>query len=211
MKKIAKRLIGLYLGIVMIFSSSLFVFGQTQSEDVFADQYSETISIDGVTYDYYYTYDIDGNRVVELYDNNTNKTSTIVNDENRGIITENGVTIATIDDIDQTKQSGKKLAASSSWKKESSGTKKISWAKGTSTAAVAAALAAGLGVSGGSLIAIMGLSALGVLAGSTSGGTITWTKYARTRTARKPERKLVWSFKASTGDKYGPYTIMLSQ
>ena len=211
MKIYFRRLIGLFLGIIMTISSSIIVFGQTASNDVYADQYSETISIDGVKYNYYYSYDADGNRVIELYDNSTNKTSTIVNDENRGIITENGVTIATIDDIQQTKQSSKKLAASSSWKKESSGTKKISWAKGTSTAAVAAALAAGLGVSGGSLIAIMGLTALGVLAGNASGGTITWTKYVRTRTARKPERKLVWTFKASTGDKYGPYTIMLSQ
>ena len=55
------------------------------------------------------------------------------------------------------------------------------------------------------VIAAMGTTALGVLAASSGGGTVNvelqWF-YAPFVT---PQYRYIWSFKASTGDKYGPY------
>lgn len=212
MKKRSERLIGIAMALVLVLVSIIPVFAQSQTSDPYSNHYSETLRIDGSVYTYTYSYDDSGNRVVTLNNVQSDSINTIIVDKKSGIIQSNEKTIGTIEESSSNTSSVRKAAASSSsWKKESSGTKRISWAKGTTTAAVVAAIAAGLGVTSGSVLLVMGATALGVLAGSTSGGTITWTKYARTRTARKPERKLVWSFKASSGDKYGPYTIMLSQ
>jgi hypothetical protein len=97
---------------------------------------------------------------------------------------------------------------SDSWVYFGSGSNRISWAKGTTTAVAAAVIAvplAGLGAAG--VIAAMGLGALGVLAASSVGGTVSTTIY-KFNSPFINQFRYDWSFTASTGDYYEVYTYL---
>lgn len=83
---------------------------------------------------------------------------------------------------------------------------KISWKLGTTVSVVAGALAVylpSLGAAG--VIAAMGSGSLSILASAATGGTLNvkyeWYQVGITT----PQYRYYWSFKASTGDTYGPY------
>ena len=73
---------------------------------------------------------------------------------------------------------------------------------------LAATIAAAVGSIGGvAVIAAMGLSALSVIAASSSGGVVTATVY-KLNSNITHQYRYVWSFTASTGDYYGLYTTL---
>ncbi len=92
------------------------------------------------------------------------------------------------------------------WKKCGSKTKRITWAKGTKTAIIAAVIGAALGgaATGRMIFAAMGAAALSTLAAQRTGGKISYTLY-KSKVGKYMRYKWVWKFKASTGDSYGPY------
>ena len=205
MKKNTRSFIGILLAFALILCSGINSFAKTKSNDQIASSVSESINIDNNRYKYTYSYDKSGNRIVDIYNYSNGNSETIKYDENRGIITQNGETIATVDNIEQSEASSLIKAGSNTWKKSSSGSKYISWAKGTSAgvigAIIGAVIGAAIGGPGGAGIGAL----IGALPGSVTGGTISWTTY--TRSSGSPKKKVVWKFKASPGDVYGPYTF----
>ena len=108
--------------------------------------------------------------------------------------------------VEKTKDNGLQPYATDGWETLSNETHYVSWAKGTTVAVVAGVIAiylGSLGVAG--VIAAMGTGALSILAASAIGGTVylklQWFQAAFVA----PQYRYLWSFKASTGDKYGTY------
>ena len=82
----------------------------------------------------------------------------------------------------------------------------ITWGKGISTAALAASISVVLGFLGpAGVIAAMGTSAVGVIAAGAIGGTVNVELQMYQLPLVAPQYRYIWSFKASTGDFYGPY------
>ena len=205
MKTRFRRFIGILLILVLVMSSSISALAKQQDYDSSATKVSESVKINNNKYKYTYSSDESGNQVVNVYDYNSGEKTTIKYDERRGIITKDGETIGTVKTIDQSQPSSLNKAGSSTWKKVSSGSKYISWAKGTSAgvigAIVGAVIGAAIGGPGGAGIGAL----IGALPGTVTGGTVSWNTY--TRSSGNPKKKVVWKFKASTGDVYGPYTF----
>lgn len=71
----------------------------------------------------------------------------------------------------------------------------ITWGKGISTAALAASISVVLGF----------LGPAGVIAAGAIGGTVNVELQMYQLPLVAPQYRYIWSFKASTGDFYGPY------
>ena len=176
--------------------------------DMYSQNVTESVNIEGVNYTYKYYYDSEGQRSI-LVSDTTNSVSNVVtyNEETSTIYLDNEK-LAEVETVyendphleDSTPQS--KL----NWVHQGTYHNKISWSKGTTVAAVAAAISihlATLGAAG--VIAAMGTGALGVLAASAIGGTLHRTLY-RATTGSRVFHKYNWSFVANTGERYGTYT-----
>lgn len=160
----------------------------------------ETVTIDGTSYTYQYYYEND-NRAINIKNNETGHMDKLVYDKASEIILLNNSQVSF-----STNAVSTPTTAASGWESLGSSSHYISWAKATTVAAIAGMIAVYLGtLKAAGVIAAMGTTALGVLAASSGGGTVNvelqWF-YAPFVT---PQYRYIWSFKASTGDKYGPY------
>lgn len=166
----------------------------TAFDDLYSKRATEEVVIDNVVYELRYSYE------------NGNRTITISNSENETVekVTYNSRTATTCyyRSADQANQNSDVYE----WVLMGSDSHRITWAEGMSVAAVAAAIAAGLGFIGGSaVIAAIGTSALSVLAAGAVGGTVYIDIYYMTMPNHSIQYLYIWSFTASTGDSYGPY------
>lgn len=165
---------------------------------------TETVVIDGISYTYNY-YLENGDRVITIANNANNTVDKMVYDVDSSIIYLNGEIFATIENKPSISRAGGGKTADG-WEILSTSSHYISWAQGTTAAIVATAIAAYLGVvTAGNVIAIMGISALGVLAAATSGGTLYVELHMYYVLFVQPQYRTVWTFTANTGDSYGPY------
>lgn len=168
--------------------------------DICRQNITETINIDGInyTYDFYYE---NGNRVVKITNDMNKHIDKIIYDEELGIIYLNGVISARVSE-----NKTQNARAMGEWETLSKDSKYITWGKGISTAALAASISVVLGFLGpAGVIAAMGTSALGVIAAGAIGGTVNVELQMYQLPLVAPQYRYIWSFKASTGDFYGPY------
>lgn len=173
-----------------------------ESADIYAENLKESIEIDGILYTYTYSYDDNESRTITITNDQDEMVDTIKYEESSSIIYLNGSSIGKVDFSNESVIP----MASDNWIYIGSGSTNISWAMGTTTAVVAGAIAVALPGAGTlGIIAAMGTGTLGILAASAIGGTVSMSSY-RANTTAVISYKYIWSFKASTGDKYGPYT-----
>lgn len=176
--------------------------------DMYAQNVTENVNIEGVNYTYEYYYDSEGERSVLITDT-TNSVSNVLtyNEESSTFYLDD----EKIGEVETVFEKDSKLDESSplsrlSWQLQGTYHNKISWIRGTRTAIVAGAVATYLGTLGAAgVIAAMGAAALGTLAAQTIGGTLHRTLY-RAKTGTRQHYKYNWSFVASTGQRFGTYT-----
>lgn len=175
------------------------------TSDLYLNQESETVLLDGVSYTYDYGYE-GGNKTITITNTATNSVEKVAYDEDNSVIYYNDEELTVVEDEDNAELSGVATYATNTWVTVSTSSKYVSWAKGISAAALAAVIAvplSGLGVAG--VIAAMGMGALGVLAAGAIGGTVKLKLQRFTPSFGAPYHRYLWSFKASTGDSYGDY------
>ena len=147
-------------------------------DDLYLNQKSETVDIEGTSYTYDYSYE-GNNRTIYITNNSDNSVEKVSYDEDNSKIYYNDKALDVIEKKDNIKSYGSTystLAAKNTWVTVSTSSKYVSWSKGISAAALAAVIAvplAGLGAAG--VIAAMGMGALGVLAAGAIGGTVKMT------------------------------------
>lgn len=200
--KIIKRFLVTLFSVIL---STNFVFEQpvhasSPYTNFYIDNKIETVNIDGITYAYYFYYE-NGNRAITITNDSTNNIDTIVYDEVSSTIYLNTGFHALVKS-----QPSMLSTVSIGWETLSKSSDYISWEKGTSVAIIAGMIAIYVGTLGpAGVIAAMGTGALSVLAASSVGGTVYVEAQMFSVPLVAPQYRYIWSFKASTGDKYGPY------
>jgi hypothetical protein len=174
--------------------------------DMYAQGAEEVVNIDGVNYTYHYFYNDDGNRSISITDDAGFATDTLTYDKSSSKLYLNNEIFAIFETAPQSVASVNTRSASD-WTSLGSGSHYISWARGATAAMVAAAIAIKLAtLSSAGVIAAMGVGALGVLAGSAVGGTLSY-RLEMFSSFFYVQYRYVWSFSAGTGDSYGPYYL----
>ncbi len=208
--KMYKRLFTMIMVVILMFSITIqTTFAATTvgaTYDLYANEESETLDIEGINYTYNYYYE-NGCRAIDIVNNESGQIDKLVYDELDGTIFLNEDQFVTVDND----CSAQALGYTNGW--EPLGKKSshyISWGEATTAAVVAGMIAIYLGSLGtAGVIAAMGVGALGVLAASASGGTLT-VECQWYHTLFFTQYRYIWSFKASTGDTYGPYISTVS-
>jgi hypothetical protein len=173
------------------------------SANLYTEAKSEVVTIDNIKYTYQYSIE-NGNNVITVTNDANDITDKILVDNMNSNIYLNGEVIGK--SYTQSKEISGSSKAYYVWETKSSDSYYISWAKGTSAAALAAVIAAKLGTLGvGGVIAAMGVGALGAIASACSGGTVYNTLQMFRAPFTNPQYRTIWAFKASTGDYYGDY------
>lgn len=163
---------------------------------------TEIVLIDNISYKYTYFSDPStANTLIIILNTSTRETDVVT--INNGRVYLDGKIVGSIEAKESMTENAIPKASSSSWVQIGSGKKYVSWAKGTATAVVAAIIA---GAIGSPVSVVIALGVISVIAAQCSGGTVYYTVYKR-QAGKITNYKWVWSFKASTGDKYGPYTV----
>lgn len=198
---------GLTLLLVVVFMFSFTIqpaFAATHtntSYKLFANEESETVYIDGASYTYRYYYE-NGNRAIDIVNNETGNTDKLVYDEAASVMHLNENQFPIVDCITSTSA----LTYTNGWESMGTSSYYISWGTATTAAVVAGMIAIYLGSLGtAGVIAAMGVGALGVIAANSSGGTLTTELQELNIPFTTPQYRYIWSFIASTGDTYGPY------
>jgi hypothetical protein len=211
-KKFLAVMITLTLSISCLPNSAVYAATVDRSQDksvidYYAEEKTESFNIEGIYYTYHYYYNEDGSKSINITNEQSKNIDTVSFDKSSSIIYLNEEKLATVETVYSYTKSIQ--AASDSWVPMGSSSNRITWAMGTTTAAVAAAIAIPLatycGVAG--VLSAMGLSALGVLAASAIGGTVKQSLYKFNSNLITQFRD-DWSFTASTGDFYGTYTSL---
>lgn len=214
MKSFIKTFLSIGLSLAMLLTGVNIAFASNKSinqeanykTDLFAENYSETAIIHGTKYKFEYSY-VEGNRVIHVKDVDKLKVDTMVYNEAEATLYWNEVPFAWIETVEL--QPSVSTLADDAWTFRGQSSHRITFAEGASVAAIAVAIAAvlpsiGLGALG--VIGAMGFGALGAIAGTATGGTITTALYTMPLPNGKTQERFVWSFTASTGDYYGPFT-----
>lgn len=197
-KKFLTIITAFTLAVVMVCTQPIKVCAATAGADMYAQRATEELVIDDVTYTLHYFYE-DGKRAISIENSKNSRVEKVTYDP----ATE---TMSYYEGADGQLEPN---SSSGDWILMGSSSHRVTWGEGMSAAAVAAAIAAGLGFLGAAgVIAAMGTAALGVLAAGATGGTIYLTTYYMNVPYQGTQYLYVWSFTANTGDSYGPYQYM---
>lgn len=178
----------------------------TYGSDPYEANYVEYITIEGVEYSYSYYYDSDNNPCIKMKNLDEDEVTEIKRDIEENTIYidgyDSGIMLGEGMDIVDYNIS---LTADTGWIKVGSYTNRITWKQGTTAAVLAGVIAAVLSITSGNVLTSIGASALSIIAAACAGGTVYQTIYTRNLNTQL-YTKVIWSFKPSTGEKYGPYT-----
>lgn len=181
--------------------------------NVYQQELVENIELNGSKYTYSYSYNSEGNRVVEIKNNINNQSDILVFDKNSSTIIKNNETLGKVESsykvyTDNNYSLIEKSTGTSSWPHFASSTDKISWKKGTTVAVVAGAISVVLGSLGASgVIGAIGSNTISTLASNAIGGTV-YQDIHKFNSTTISQYKNTWKFTASTGSTYGPYVYM---
>lgn len=208
MKKILSMLLAMTMMVMVLIqpayaAENVVMHGQIATEDdPYANGTVECVEMDGISYTFTMYYE-DGNQTIAISNDQNNSIDIVQHDRKSSCVTINGQQF--VSEIATTYNPGIMPLADPGWEVLSSGSKRISWAEGTTAAIVAAVIAAALPKTTTALvIAAIGLDALAVLAAASSGGTV-YFEFQRLQMFAVDQQRWMWEFTASTGDHYGPF------
>ena len=162
---------------------------------------TEMVSIDNTLYRYTIcSSPSSSNSLITVLNTSTGKADIVIIKDDTVYL--NGRVIGAIKDDGIVSEDTVSKAARSSWVKIGKNHRRITWAEGTSAAVVAAIFAGAIGTP---VAGVISFGVISVIAAQATGGTIYYTIYRR-KVGKLINYKWVWSFRASTGDRYGPYT-----
>lgn len=174
-------------------------------DDLYLNQESETVSIDDTSYTYDYSYE-DNKRVINITNNDDNSVEKVAYDEDNSTVYYNGEALYTEKEENDIKPSSYAVNSTDTWKPVNSSSEYISWARGISAAALAAIIAAPLASLGAAgVISAIGTGALGTIAAGSSGGNVQIQLQKLTPKIGASQYRYAWWFAPSTGEHYGPF------
>ena len=178
----------------------------------FSDNYSETIVLDGKSYTYIYSFDENGNKTVNIVENNSGKVEKLTYDESEGKFYLEGNVVATVCDTGEPILSREVdlRSGDTGWLYVCSGSRTITWEIGVAQAVLLAAIGIVLeGVALSAILVTVGNTALNALKDYYSGAVIEYDLYDRIINY-EDYMKYVWTIKVSTGRFGGPYNTVIA-
>ncbi len=203
MRTVAKKIISSCLILVMVINSNCYAMNSNYEicEDVYKENYSEIVCIDGEEIQYKYEYNENGQRKITIIDLTSNKTEELVFDIDPKLndkVCESNL-LTTIYSVD---------SRSDAYKYIGSTTKTITWEEGASVAIIAALIAGVIGITATMVIAKIGSVVLGGMSaasGTMIGAVVSFKTYEMVA-GKTTSYKFIWSVKPNGGKKYGEYT-----
>lgn len=180
------------------------------NDNTFTIDSSETVIIDGKEYRYENVL-ANGKEIIYIIHLTDNTEDILYYDIGNNTVFLNDMPIAYIekvseDTVDEFKKCILPLAANG-WRYHDTSNHRITWVQGVTAAVLAGVIAAVIPGSGKlTVLAKIGVTALGIVAGACAGGTVKCVAYTQVLLDGKVQFRYDWTFKPSTGESYGPYS-----
>ena len=211
LKKIALLLFSVMISIPLVNSVSAIENSKQNMEnielidienDIFAQNLTETIEIEGIYYNYKYYYNTNGLKSVSITNLLNSNVDILTFDEGNTTIYLNGQEIAYTNTEYDCYSNDEK---SSEWTLIAGPAHlKITWKAGATVSVVSTLIAGALSVPASAIVQALG-SGLTYLASKAEGGTLHFSKYYRDLALGQVQYKTDWSFVACTGKRLGTY------
>lgn len=205
-----KRITSLFMAVIMSATCLAGATNSYASDNKYNTDESEILIFDGNEYQYVDEY-IDGKEITHIINLTENTEDILYYDEANGTIYLNNKPIAYVEDAISSEnifsEYGTSPFADNYWKWHDTSTKHITWIQGVTAAILAGIIAAVIPTVGkATVIAKIGLNALGVVAAACAGAYVDCVAYTHVLSDGKVQLRYDWTFRPSTGDKYGPYS-----
>lgn len=175
-------------------------------KDLYAENFEETVDIDGINYTYKYYYNEDGDRSVLVSNDKNSTVETITYDDETSTFYSNDRKIAEVGTVNDETYDASDSIQPRGWKLMGTHSKYIKWYEGIVAGSVAVVIASAIGniVSASAIITSCGMGVLGVIAAGSIGGTLYWTSW-NYNTQSVMNFKHDWAFKTPNGERYGTF------
>lgn len=179
------------------------------NDNTFTIDSSETVIIDGKEYRYENVL-ANGKEIIYIIHLTDNTEDILYYDIGNNTVFLNDMPIAytekvSEDTVDEFKNCILPLAANG-WRNHDTSNHRITWVQGVTAAVLAGVIAAVIPGSGKlTVLAKIGVTALGIVAGACAGGTVKCVAYTQVLLDGKVQFRYDWTFKPSAGESYGPY------
>lgn len=179
------------------------------NDNTFTIDSSETVIIDGKEYRYENVL-ANGKEIIYIIHLTDNTEDILYYDIGNNTVFLNDMPIAytekvSEDTVDEFKNCILPLAANG-WRNHDTSNHRITWVQGVTAAVLAGVIAAVIPGSGKlTVLAKIGVTALGIVAGACAGGTVKCVAYTQVLLDGKVQFRYDRTFKPSAGGSYGPY------
>jgi hypothetical protein len=176
--------------------------------DLYGANSCETVVIEGVTYQFIFSYDVAGNRTISITNTVDGAVDVVVCDESSATLFVNGEPVGTfIYLVGDSRSATVTQALRAGYVYLYPFSTFISWSGGVAVAVLAAMIAAAAPVLGpAGVLAAMGSAALTVLASMAAGATVSGDLYQFQPASPPYHYQLQWKLKVSEGSTYGIFT-----
>ena len=204
-----KRITSLFLALIMLITCSNCATISYAAENISAVDEREEVIINGKEYKYEDGF-VNGKEITRIINLTDNTEDILYYDAEKGTVFMNDVPVAYIEEVSPEAIYGLKNNIPSfstyGWRYHDTSSHRITWKQGVTAAVLAGVIAYVLPVNKATVIAGIGITALGIVAAACSGGTVTCKTYTQVLLDGKVQFRYDWSFKPNTGETYGPYS-----
>lgn len=171
---------------------------------------SETVIIDGKEYRYENVL-ANGKEIIYIIHLTDNTEDILYYDIGNNTVFLNDMPIAYIEKVSEDETVGFENfispLATNGWRYHDTSNHRITWVQGVTAAVLAGVIAAVIPGTGKlAVLAKIGATTLGIVAGACTGGTVKCVAYTQVLLDGKVQFRYDWTFKPSTGESYGPYS-----
>ncbi len=171
---------------------------------------SETVIIDGKEYRYENVL-ANGKEIIYIIHLTDNTEDILYYDIGNNTVFLNDMPIAYIEKVSEDETVGFENfispLATNGWRYHDTSNHRITWVQGVTASVLAGIIAAVIPGTGKlAVLAKIGATTLGIVAGACAGGTVKCVAYTQVLLDGKVQFRYDWTFKPSTGESYGPYS-----
>lgn len=171
---------------------------------------SETVIIDGKEYRYENVL-ANGKEIIYIIHLTDNTEDILYYDIGNNTVFLNDMPIAYIEKVSEDETVGFENfispLATNGWRYHDTSNHRITWVQGVTAAVLAGVIAAVIPGTGKlAVLAKIGATTLGIVAGACAGGTVKCVAYTQVLLDGKVQFRYDWTFRPSTGESYGPYS-----
>lgn len=205
-----KKITSFLMAFIMLIVCSAGATVSYADDNTFTIDSSEMVLIDGKEYKYEEIL-TDGKEIIHVINLTDNTEDILYYDTEKSTVFLNDMPIAYIEKVSEDATGGFENfispLATNGWRYHDTSNHRITWVQGVTAAVLAGIIAAVIPGTGKlAVLAKIGATTLGIVAGACAGGTVKCVAYTQVLLDGKVQFRYDWTFKPSTGESYGPYS-----